>query len=45
MQKGDVRATWANTKLLKNLTGFSTNTNINVGIKKFIDWYKDFYQV
>tara|TARA_B100000780_G_scaffold258547_1_gene208951 strand:+ start:4516 stop:5529 length:1014 start_codon:yes stop_codon:yes gene_type:complete len=45
MQKGDVPATWANTELLKKLTGYAPKTNIKTGIKNFIDWYKVFYKI
>ena len=43
MQQGDVSATWANTDLLKKLTGYAPKTEINTGIKKFIDWYLSYY--
>ena len=43
MQKGDVKETWANCDLLKDLTGFIPETNIEKGIKNFCDWYKDYY--
>ena len=45
MQTGDVLATWADASLLKNLTGFQPNTNYKVGIKKFVEWYRDYYRV
>ena len=45
IQKGDVPATWANTELLKKLTGYAPRTNIKTGIKNFIDWYKFFYKI
>ena len=44
MQKGDVYATWSNTELLKKLTGYSPKTDIKDGIKKFVDWYKNYYK-
>jgi UDP-glucuronate 4-epimerase len=44
MQKGDVHATWANTDLLKKLTGYAPKTNINEGVKKFVDWYINYYK-
>jgi UDP-glucuronate 4-epimerase len=43
MQIGDVPATWADASLLKSLTGFQPNTDIKIGVKKFIDWYKKYY--
>lgn len=42
MQKGDVPATWANTDLLKTLTGYSPQTNFRDGIAKFVDWYREY---
>ena len=45
MQKGDVHATWADCSLLQRLTGYAPNTSINHGVKKFIDWYKSYYNV
>ena len=43
MQKGDVKSTFANVSLLKNLTNFSPQTNFKDGIKNFIEWYKNYY--
>ncbi|WP_413719064.1 SDR family NAD(P)-dependent oxidoreductase [Silicimonas sp. MF1-12-2] len=45
MQKGDVPATWANTDLLEALTGYRPNTPVEAGIRKFVDWYREYYQV
>ena len=44
MQLGGVPATLSDVRLLKNLIGFTPNTEIDKGIKKFIKWYKDFYK-
>ncbi len=43
MQPGDVYLTHANTDKLENVTGFAPNTPLEVGLAKFVDWYKDFY--
>ena len=43
MQIGDVKRTLANNKLLKNWIGELPETPLEGGIKKFILWYKDFY--
>ena len=43
MQPGDVASTSADTALLENWVGFKPRTSVKDGIKKFIDWYKDFY--
>lgn len=44
MQKGDVTGTWADTDLLHELTGFRPATDIQTGIKAFVDWYQDYDQ-
>ncbi|THH34612.1 NAD-dependent epimerase/dehydratase family protein [Aliishimia ponticola] len=45
MQPGDVPATWADTQLLTALTGARPQTPVEVGLKHFVDWYRDYYQV
>lgn len=45
MQKGDVPATWANATLLKELTGYQPQTDVRDGIKQFVAWYRDYYNV
>ena len=41
MQPGDVHATWADTRLLRELTGFEPDTNFKDGVREFVDWYRD----
>ena len=43
MQPGDVESTFASTKLLEELIKFKPSTSINIGIKKFIEWYLSYY--
>lgn len=43
MQPGDVRATWADADLLRELTGYRPHTNIRDGISDFVDWFRDYY--
>jgi UDP-glucuronate 4-epimerase len=43
MQQGDVSITWADTSTLKQLTGYAPSTNLDEGISKFVDWYKDYH--
>ena len=43
MQKGDVPFTLANSNLLYQLTNYKPTTSVEVGIKKFYDWYVDYY--
>ena len=45
IQPGDVPATWADvTDLVKDL-GYKPNTSIQEGVRRFIAWYKEFYNV
>jgi len=44
MQAGDVPATWADTTLLKRLTGYQPAMQVDEGVKRFVDWYRDYYQ-
>ena len=44
MQPGDVPHTYANIDALADATGFSPSTPIEVGVKKFIEWYLDYYK-
>lgn len=45
MQAGDVPATWANAELLTSLTGYAPQTSVPEGVQKFVDWYRDYYQI
>ena len=45
MQKGDVPETWADTSLLYDLIGYYPRTDFRDGISKFINWYRDYYNV
>lgn len=43
MQPGDVPATWADASLLRDLTGYTPQTNVAEGVKKFVQWYKEYF--
>ena len=43
MQLGDVQATSADVSELKNWVNFKPNTGIDVGVKRFVEWYKEYY--
>jgi UDP-glucuronate 4-epimerase len=45
MQQGDVPATWADTRLLKSLTGYAPQTSFREGVARFVAWYRDYYRV
>ena len=44
IQAGDVPKTYADIKLLKELTGFEPQTSIDKGIQKFVEWYMQYYR-
>ena len=45
MQPGDVMDTSADTAELYRDIGFKPETSVEEGVKRFVDWYKAFYQV
>lgn len=45
MQMGDVPATWADAKLLRDLTGYRPETDYKLGVKKFVKWFREYYEV
>jgi UDP-glucuronate 4-epimerase len=45
MQDGDVPATYADTDALREWVGFQPATPIQVGIERFVAWYRDYYRV
>ncbi|WP_417745591.1 NAD-dependent epimerase [Rosistilla oblonga] len=45
MQPGDVPATYADVQALVDAVGFQPKTSIETGISRFVDWYRDYYQV
>lgn len=42
-QTGDVLNTFSDTSKLENIINFKPKTNIEDGLDKFINWYKDYY--
>ena len=45
MQPGDVPVTYADTSALEQDFGFKPNTSLRDGLRKFAEWYKEFYKV
>ena len=45
MQPGDVPVTFADTSALERDYGFKPNTSLRTGLRRFAQWYKEFYQV
>lgn len=44
MQQGDVPRTYASPDLLVSLTGQCPRTPVEVGVKRFVEWYASFYK-
>lgn len=44
MQAGDVPVTYADTSALEADTGFKPNTPLRAGLRRFAEWYADFYR-
>lgn len=44
MQPGDVPATWADAGLIEALTGPLPRTDIAEGVRRFVDWYREYYR-
>ncbi|HEY5566534.1 MAG TPA: NAD-dependent epimerase [Gammaproteobacteria bacterium] len=45
LQVGDVPDTWADVEDLATDIGYRPSTPIEVGVKNFVDWYVDYYNV
>jgi UDP-glucuronate 4-epimerase len=43
MQPGDVPATWADARLLAELTGYHPRTEYREGVARFVRWFRDYY--
>lgn len=45
LQQGDIPSTWADTYALRDLTGYVPTTNLDEGIRKFVEWYKSYHRI
>jgi UDP-glucuronate 4-epimerase len=45
MQKGDVKETFADIEDATRDLGFKPTTPIDIGVPRFVDWYRGFYKV
>lgn len=45
IQPGDVPETYADISKAQKQIGYQPQTNIDVGIKKFVEWYRSYYDV
>lgn len=44
-QLGDVKATWADTSVLKEKFGYTPKVNIEEGVNALVNWYRVFYKI
>ena len=45
MQAGDVPDTWADVEALRQDAGYAPSTPVEVGVARFVDWYRAYYGV
>lgn len=45
LQPGDVPDTFADSNALEQMVGYKPLVSVEDGVKQFVDWYRDFYQV
>jgi len=45
LQPGDVERTWADVSSLKKNYSYNPDTPVETGIKRFIDWYREYYKI
>ena len=44
IQPGDIKNTFADTSRLKEWINYSPETSIEMGVRIFIEWYKNYYE-
>ena len=45
MQLGDLQDTWADVSALARDVGYRPSTELEVGVKRFVDWYLEYYRI
>ena len=45
LQVGDILKTHSDISSLRKYVGYKPKTNINKGIVKFIEWYREYYKI
>ena len=45
LQPGDVPETCANIEKTKKMLGYNPKTSIRTGIRRFLSWYRDYYEI
>ncbi|HEX5767455.1 MAG TPA: NAD-dependent epimerase [Burkholderiales bacterium] len=44
MQPGDVKSTYADTSALRAAVGFAPSTPLETGLRRFAEWYREYYK-
>ena len=45
MQLGDVKDTYADVSNLIADVGYKPDTSIDVGVKRFVEWYRNYFKI
>ena len=45
MQPGDVERTWADVSALRAAIGFAPHTLLEDGLRRFVEWYREYHQI
>lgn len=45
IQPGDVPATWADVDDLRSAVGYQPTTTVEEGVKRFVEWYREYYGI
>ena len=45
MQKGDVQRTYADIEAIRNDLGYAPTTGIDVGVPRFVEWYREYHNL
>lgn len=45
MQPGDVNQTWADVEGLRKRYGYNPNFSVKEGVRRFVEWYKEYYKI
>ena len=45
IQPGDLQDTWADVSALARDVDYRPSTKLEVGVKRFVDWYLEYYEI
>jgi UDP-glucose 4-epimerase len=44
MQPGDADMTYADISKIQSITGYTSHTDLSLGVRQFVKWFKDYHQ-